>query len=149
MISACVCLLTGKCKKLHPWAARYYTGLLINLTPKGIVFSFLFQAVASMVMCHLIHQMLCCLPVVCHYVASVVAATYGMYKPLPSSHCLPTWPLQVNSNQWAFLLIVHFVKTSAWLPAAIQRTPSVASAVHTMLLARRSSETPPDQSLDK
>jgi len=27
---------------LDPWAARYNTGLLINLTPKGVVFSFVF-----------------------------------------------------------------------------------------------------------
>ncbi len=27
---------------LNPWAARYNTGLLIKLTPKGVVFSFLF-----------------------------------------------------------------------------------------------------------
>ena len=28
---------------LLAWAARYYTGLLIKLTPKGVVFSFLFS----------------------------------------------------------------------------------------------------------
>ncbi len=27
---------------LHHWAARYNTGLLNKLTPKGVVFSFLF-----------------------------------------------------------------------------------------------------------
>ena len=27
---------------LHPWAARYYTWLLIELMPKGVVFPFLF-----------------------------------------------------------------------------------------------------------
>ena len=29
-------------KQDHPWAARYDTWLLIKLTPKGVVFSFLF-----------------------------------------------------------------------------------------------------------
>jgi len=29
---------------LYPWAARYNTWLLITLTPKGVVFSFLFYS---------------------------------------------------------------------------------------------------------
>ncbi len=29
--------------KKNPWAARYNTWLLIKLTPKGVVFSFLFK----------------------------------------------------------------------------------------------------------
>ncbi len=31
-----------ECSLLRSWAARYDTGLLIKLTPKGVVFSFLF-----------------------------------------------------------------------------------------------------------
>ena len=31
-----------------PWAAQYNTWLLIKLTPKGVVFSFLFNAMHSM-----------------------------------------------------------------------------------------------------
>jgi len=37
-----VCVLQGPCGMVIFWAARYNTWLLIKLTPKGVVFSFLF-----------------------------------------------------------------------------------------------------------
>ncbi len=37
-------MLTDQCWLIDAWAARYNTGLLIELTPKSEVFSFLFLA---------------------------------------------------------------------------------------------------------
>ena len=47
---------------LMRWAAQYTTGLLIKLTPKGVVFSFLFSSPWLLVTIAVVTSLLACIP---------------------------------------------------------------------------------------